>query len=99
MVCRAGGAALPRADGRGDRGTLRVDLVMEIVYGDSINGYITAVSYDNYETIGKGHPFQTALGEDGARKLDSKVTGIISRGERFISRYRAELSWSATPGS
>ena len=73
--------------------------VMEIVYGDSINGYITAVGYDNYEAIGKGHPFQTALGDDGARKLDSKVTGIISRVERFISRYRPELSWSATPGS
>jgi hypothetical protein len=70
--------------------------VMEIVYGDSINGYITAVGYDNYEAIGKGHPFQTALGEDGARKLDAKVTGIISRVERFISRYRPELSWSAT---
>lgn len=73
--------------------------VLEIVYGDSINSYITAVGYDNYEAIGKGHPFQTALGEDGARKLDAKVTGIISRVERFISRHRPELSWSATPGS
>jgi hypothetical protein len=73
--------------------------VIEIVYGDSINGYITVVGYDNYEAIGKGHPFQTALGEDGARKLESKVTGIISRVERFISRHRPELSWSATPGS
>ena len=73
--------------------------VFEIVYGDSTNGYITAVSYDNYEAIGKGHPFQTALGEDGARKLEAKVAGIISRVERFISRHRPELSWSATPGS
>ena len=73
--------------------------VIEIVYGDSVNGYVTAVGYDNYEAIGKGHPFQTALGEDGARKLDSRVTGIISRVERFISRHRPELSWSATPGS
>jgi hypothetical protein len=73
--------------------------VLEIVYGDSINGFITAVGYDSYEAIGKGHPFQTALGEDGARKLDAKVAGIISRVERFISRYRPELSWSATPGS
>jgi hypothetical protein len=73
--------------------------VLEIVYGDSTNGYITAVGYHNYEAIGKGHPFQIALGEDGARKLDAKVTGIISRVERFISRYRPGLSWSATPGS
>ena len=73
--------------------------VFEIVYGDSANGYITAVGYDNYEAIGKGHPFQTALGEDGARKLEAKVAGIVSHIERFISRYRPELSWSATPGS
>jgi hypothetical protein len=73
--------------------------VMEIVYGDSTGGYVTAVGYDTYEAIGKGHPFQTALGEDGARKLEAKVTGIVSHLERFISRYRAELSWSATPGS
>jgi hypothetical protein len=74
--------------------------VMEIVYGDSVGGYVTAVGYDTYEAIGKGHPFQTALGEDGARKLETKVTGIVSHLERFISRYRSELSWSAaTPGS
>ena len=73
--------------------------VFEIVYGDSAGGYITAVAYDTYEAIGKGHPFQTALGEEGARKLEAKVTGIISRVERFISRHRPELSWTATPGS
>lgn len=69
--------------------------VIEIVYGDSAGGYVTAVGYDTYEAIGKGHPFQTALGEDGARKLESKVAGIVGRVERFISRHRPELSWSA----
>jgi hypothetical protein len=73
--------------------------VMEVVYGDSINAYVTAVGYDNYEAIGKGHPFQIALGEDGARKLDAKVSGILTRVERFISRHRPELSWSPQSGS
>lgn len=73
--------------------------VMEVVYGDSVNAYVTAVGYDNYESIGKGHPFQIALGEDGARKLDTKVAGILTRVERFISRHRPELSWSAQGGS
>lgn len=73
--------------------------VMEVVYGESSGGYITAVGYDTYEAIGKGHPFQTALGEEGAKKLESKVAGIVSRIERFISRYRPELSWTATPGT
>ena len=73
--------------------------VMEVVYGDSINAYVTAVGYDTYEAIGKGHPFQLALGEDGARKLDAKVAGILTRVERFISRHRPELSWSPQSGS
>lgn len=73
--------------------------VMEVVYGDSVNAYVTAVGYDTYEAIGKGHPFQLALGEDGARKLDAKVAGILARVERFISRHRPELSWSPQSGS
>jgi hypothetical protein len=73
--------------------------VMEVVYGESINAYVTAVGYDTYEAIGKGHPFQVALGEDGARKLESRVSGILTRVERFISRHRPELSWSPSSGS
>jgi hypothetical protein len=73
--------------------------VLEVVYGDSTGAYITGVGYDTYEAIGKGHPFQIALGDEGARKLESKVAGIITRVERFISRYRPELSWTAQPGT
>ena len=73
--------------------------VLEVVYGDSINAYVTTVGYDNYEALGKGHPFQIALGDDGARKLETKVGGMLSRVERFISRYRPELSWMPQAGS
>jgi hypothetical protein len=73
--------------------------VLEVVYGDSIGTYVTAVGYDNYEAIGKGHPFQIALGDDGSRKLEAKVAGILTRVERFISRYRPELSWMPPAGS
>ena len=73
--------------------------VMEVVYGDATNTYITAVGYDNYEAIGKGHPFQIALGDDGVRKLDMKVSGMLSRVERFISRHRPDLSWAPKAGS
>jgi len=73
--------------------------VLEVVYGDSIGTYITALGYDNYDGIGKGHPFQIALGDDGARKLEAKVAGIITHVERFISRYRPELSWAPDSGT
>lgn len=73
--------------------------VLEVVYGDSTGAYVTAVGYDTYEAIGKGHPFQVALGEEGARKLESRVAGILSRVERFISRHRPDLSWSPKPGT
>ena len=73
--------------------------VLEVVYGDSIGAYITGVGYDNYEAIGQGHPFQVALGDAGARKLEMKVAGMLSRVERYISRYRPELSWMSQPGT
>jgi hypothetical protein len=73
--------------------------VLEVVYGDSINTYVTAVAYDSYEALGSGHPFQIALGEQGARKLEARVAGIVTRVERVISRHRPDLSWSAQPGT
>lgn len=69
--------------------------VLEVMYGENTGGYITAIGMDSYATIGKGHPFQIALGEDGARKLEGRAAGIVSKITRFITRYRPELSWSA----
>ena len=71
--------------------------VAEVVYGEHTGGYISAVGYDTYEAIGKGHPFVIALGEEGSRKLEAKAAGIVTKLHRFISRYRPELSW--TPGT
>lgn len=73
--------------------------VLEVVYGDSINTYFTAIGYDDYASMGKGHPFQIALGDEGARKLEAKVGGIIVHVERFVSRYREDLSFAAAKPS
>jgi len=73
--------------------------VAEVLYGESTGGYISAIGYDTYESIGKGHPFAIALGEDGARKLEAKAAGIVTKLHRFVSRYRPELSWTAGSGS
>jgi hypothetical protein len=61
--------------------------VIEIVYGDSAGGYITAIGYDNYEAIGKGHPFQTALGEDGS------IRGAVGRTAAAPSYGTAECPY------
>lgn len=73
--------------------------VAEVIYGENTGGYISAVGYDTYEAIGKGHPFVIALGEEGARKLEAKAAGIVTKLHRFISRYRPELSWTAGSGT
>jgi len=75
-------------------------MVHEVVYGANAGTYFTAVFYDTYDAIGKGHPFQVALGEDGARRLEAKFAGVISRYERFVMRYRSDLSYPAPkPGT
>ena len=73
--------------------------VSEVIYGEHTGGYITAVGYDTYEAIGKGHPFVIALGEEGSRKLEAKAAGIVTKIHRFISRYRPELSWAPGTGT
>jgi hypothetical protein len=73
--------------------------VAEVMFGEHTGGYISAIGYDTYEAIGKGHPFVIALGEEGSRKLEAKAAGIVTKLHRFISRYRPELSWTAGAGS
>lgn len=68
--------------------------VMEIVFGENTGGYITVVGMESYAQIGKGHPFEIALGEGGSQKMEVKAAGLITKIHRFISRHRPELSWS-----
>lgn len=69
--------------------------VAQVVYGGSTNEVITVVAYDTFEEIGKGHPFDIALGPAGAAKLTQKSASIVTRLERHISRFVPELSFSA----
>lgn len=73
--------------------------VSQVVYGGNASEYISVVSYDTFEEIGKGHPFEIALGSAGAAKLMAKSTGILTRLERYISRYVPELSFRASTTS
>ena len=73
--------------------------VSEVLYGEHTGGYISAVGYDSYEAAGKGHPFVIALGEEGARKLETKVTGLVTKLHRYFVRHRPELSWTSAAGT
>ncbi|MGH9313508.1 MAG: hypothetical protein ACRD1S_09950 [Vicinamibacterales bacterium] len=73
--------------------------VAQVVYGGSTNEVITVVAYDTFEEIGKGHPFDIALGPAGAAKLMQKSASIVTRLERHISRFVPELSFAAQRGT
>ena len=74
--------------------TVKAYSVLEVVYGDESGHYMTAVPYDSYDAIGKGHPLQIVLGEEGMKRLEAKFAGIITRLERHIARYRPDLSFA-----
>lgn len=73
--------------------------VTEVIYGGTAGTYYTAIGYPNYEAVGKGHPFQVILGEEGTKTLESKFTGIVTRLERYVVRYREDLSFRPAPGT
>jgi hypothetical protein len=66
--------------------------VLEVVYGEESGTFFTSIPYDSYDAIGKGHPLQIVLGEEGMKRLEAKFTGIVMHLERFIAKYREDLS-------
>jgi hypothetical protein len=67
--------------------------VLEVIYGEESGTYYTALPYESYEAIGKGHPFQIVLGDEGTKKLEAKFAGITTHVERFVARHRPDLSF------
>ena len=70
--------------------------VTEVIYGGTVGTYYTAIGYPNYEAMGKGHPFQVILGDAGTQKLEAKFTGVVTKLQRFVVRYREDLSFKAS---
>lgn len=74
------------------QGKVRAYEVLEVVYGEASGTFFTSIPFDSYETIGKGHPLQIALGEEGMKRVEAKFAGIVTHLERFIAKYRDDLS-------
>jgi hypothetical protein len=66
--------------------------VLEVVYGEEAGTFFSSIPFDSYEALGKGHPLQMVLGEEGSKRVEAKFTGIVTHLERFIARYREDLS-------
>jgi hypothetical protein len=77
----------------------RAYYVSQVVYGGDIATYVTAVPYDTYEEIGKGHPFEVGLGPDGAAKLAMKAGPLLTSVERSIIRFNPDLSFMTPKGT
>jgi hypothetical protein len=67
--------------------------VARVTYGGDASQYVTLLLFDNFTDLGRGHPLERALGADGAMRLQAKVTGIVSKLERYVIRFNEVLSF------
>ena len=71
--------------------------VSRVVYGGDISQYVTVLAFENFADLGRGHPLDRALGADGLSTLQSKLTGAITKIERYVLRLNEALSFPETP--
>ena len=68
--------------------------VSQVLYGGVGAQYLTLVGIDNYAELGKGHPVNRALGDDGLMKMMAKSGGFAQRIERRMVRLDPDLSFA-----
>ena len=74
--------------------------VVQVVFGDDVNKYMTLSLVNDFAEIAKGSPMERALGPEGMAKLTQKAGPLVTRLERRIIRYLPELSFGpAAPTS
>ena len=74
--------------------------VVQVVFGDDVNKYMTLTPVSDYAELAKGSPIERALGAEGMAKLTQKAGPLVTRLERRIIRYLPDLSFGpAAPTS
>jgi len=68
-------------------------LVNQVIYGGSTTEYMTLVGIDNFAELGKGHPVNRALGDEGVVKLMAKAGGFAQSIDRRVIRLDPDLSF------
>jgi hypothetical protein len=67
--------------------------VVQVVFGDDVNKYMTLMLVNDFAEIAKGSPLERALGAEGMTKLTQKAGPLMTRLERRIIRYLPDLSF------
>ena len=67
--------------------------VVQVVFGDDVNKYMTLTLVNDFAEIAKGSPLERALGREGMLKLTQKSGPLVTRLERRIIRYLPDLSF------
>jgi hypothetical protein len=67
----------------------------QVVYGGDVNQYMTLLLFENFAELAKGHPLERALGTDGMTRLTQKAAPFVTKLERTLIRYLADLSYGA----
>jgi hypothetical protein len=70
--------------------------VVQVVFGDDVNKYMTLTLVNDYAEIAKGSPLERALGPEGMTKLTQKAGPLVTRLERRIIRYLPDLSYGSS---
>ena len=70
--------------------------VVQVVFGDDVNKYMTLSTVNDYAELAKGSPIERALGPEGMAKLTQKAAPLITRLERRIIRHLPDLSFGPT---
>jgi hypothetical protein len=74
--------------------------VVQTIFGGDANEFWTLSLVPNYAELAKGSPLERGLGPEGMAKLTQKAAPVITRVERRIIRYLADLSFGpASPTS
>ena len=68
--------------------------VVQVVFGDDVNKYMTLTLVNDFAEIAKGSALERALGREGMVKLTQKAGPLVTRLERRIIRYLPELSFA-----
>jgi hypothetical protein len=69
--------------------------IVQVLFGHDMNKYLALVPFSNYGEIASGGRLERALGPEGLRQLTASSGAFVSKVDRRVIRYQADLSSAA----